>query len=978
MNLKTNISFRRVDDYFKSKIVNIRRYVSLVPLLLKFLVTFLVFAVSVLSLTASTISIAWASSEESKQSRTQKESSDNSDLQFFGDTEFEKLPDPFSADAKKEDIFHPQMTFNRPVEEVESNQADQNSNGDNYIDRELLDENAHKNASNLTAKIADKLSSFFGSSQYNQLDDQDQNQDQDGPQSQHLFSTSAKSSSKAIVPSTPASSALTSSIPASTASTSSASSAFFPSSAQPNEFTYITSKTLLHMLRKGGKGVTAESLEKFLKNTKDANELKEVLAITGSKAHNYEGVVDKCLRHERFDLATVLIKYGAPFEHSLFQMFTSDLSITRELSISKGSSDLNKFVISMAEKIADLEVLNYRDIENTSLLMKAVKYNNMELVKIIIGLINKENQKINKKVDTIEATSLVENTSSISASGISTSSIGPNSTNSISNSRAINSKKDNPINQRNKYGDTALTWALKCKNPSLEIIDMLVSAGADVNHKVSFKGVGTTFFDIPITSLYQCARNGQAKLVAILLKSPTAEVNILNSDGNTAYKSAATRGYWEIMEMLASKGANIDQGNNNGITPLLTAMENGHYDTASKLIKMRVNINQVSRGGDTALSLAVKRNAPGKLIEELMERGADPNSFANFSVGKEAKNVLPVNIIRQVVRNKQSEIAIPMIRSGKVDFKLPHNQQLITSALFHGAVDIATELLKIKPTINLEIKIPHGPAKGQTPLLCAINFRYFELAKSMLELGAKVDVVDSNGDNALTIALKKNAPLALLESLIEKGVDPNIKVSFKGTDSTNFDIPLTPLYQVARNHQNEKVAVILKSKTIDLNIKNSHGQTVLRSVAAKGFKDIIDLLIHRADSTTNVSTTTFTDILPLSLFSQSSLATEPSSALPTLSALPAPSALSSSSALSSNSVVNNLRPLLKLDLDITDDEGNTPLMAAIDSIHFGTAEKLINLGANVKIKRKDGNTALTLAKTRKAPASLIELLSKSN
>ena len=156
---------------------------------------------------------------------------------------------------------------------------------------------------------------------------------------------------------------------------------------------------------------------------------------------------------------------------------------------------------------------------------------------------------------------------------------------------------------------------------SIEIVELLISKGADVNGKGNHGE----------TPLHIAASGGQ-KEVAELLISKGADVNGKNGAESTPLHYAATI---EIAELLISKGAGVNARKANGGSPLHQAAYHGHREIAELLISKGADVNaKVTSGpkqGLTPLDAANETNHPetadflrkhgGKTGEELKAEG---------------------------------------------------------------------------------------------------------------------------------------------------------------------------------------------------------------------------------------------------------------------------------------------------------------------------------------------------------------------
>ena len=123
------------------------------------------------------------------------------------------------------------------------------------------------------------------------------------------------------------------------------------------------------------------------------------------------------------------------------------------------------------------------------------------------------------------------------------------------------------INARGGYHGAPVNAALAKGN--IEIARLLLDCGADVNSN---------------TLLYRALFDGRPENVALLLEHH-ADVDQMNSYGDTPLMVAARAGELEIAQLLLRHGATVDFLKDNGWTPLKTASRYGRLDIVQYLIE---------------------------------------------------------------------------------------------------------------------------------------------------------------------------------------------------------------------------------------------------------------------------------------------------------------------------------------------------------------------------------------------------------
>jgi ankyrin repeat protein len=182
----------------------------------------------------------------------------------------------------------------------------------------------------------------------------------------------------------------------------------------------------------------------------------------------------------------------------------------------------------------------------------------------------------------------------------------------------------------------------------LEIANLLIAAGADVNASTRYK----------ITPLAIACANGNAAMITRLLEAGV-DPNSTSEDGQTALMTAALNGRVDALKVLLTHGAKVNatepykgqtalmwaagEGNSAaaallvefgadhkakskaGFTALLFAVLNNQIDAARTLIKLGANVEDKAPDGTTALNMAAV-NAYYDLASMLLDLGANPNA----------------------------------------------------------------------------------------------------------------------------------------------------------------------------------------------------------------------------------------------------------------------------------------------------------------------------------------------------------------
>ena len=205
-------------------------------------------------------------------------------------------------------------------------------------------------------------------------------------------------------------------------------------------------------------------------------------------------------------------------------------------------------------------------------------------------------------------------------------------------------------------------------------------------------------------------------------------------------------------------------------SPLIAAAANSRIEAIHRLCDRGADVNLASASGSTPLSVAVSRSSSAELVEFLLKRGANPNP-----------------------------------RNGSRD--------PLSSAVFADNLVFVALLLKYHADPNFI------DAHGETPLTFARSAKAVTL---LVGAGAKVNSVDNEGRTPL-FAMAGSGSSAAISALIHLGGDP-CAVSRDGCQALSWAIEF---FDPDRQQNYIDSIALLKCKHANLNVKNSHGKSII-------------------------------------------------------------------------------------------------------------------------------------------------------
>ncbi len=333
------------------------------------------------------------------------------------------------------------------------------------------------------------------------------------------------------------------------------------------------------------------------------------------------------------------------------------------------------------------------------------------------------------------------------------------------------------------------------------------------------------------TALHWAAHWNDLETVNLLLRAG-ANPKISNRYGATPLSEAASVGNTPMIEALLKAGADAKALTTaDGETVLMTAARAGNVDAVRILLEHAADVNAREKyKGQTALMWAAAERHP-EVVKVLLAHGAD---WKVVSFDRETK----------MPKLSAASSVSPIARGGFTAFLFTAREGDIESA---------------KVMLDSGVDINQTDIDGTNALVVSIMNKKYTFAKFLLDRGANPNMVDVKGRAALYAAVdirnedysalpnrKEDDALPSLElvkALLARGANPNMQLTKNlpgrsGMDSgdTTLDEGTTPLMRAARSGDAAVMRALLE-KGADPKLTTKEGNTALMFAAGVGYRD---------------------------------------------------------------------------------------------------------------------------------------------
>lgn len=285
------------------------------------------------------------------------------------------------------------------------------------------------------------------------------------------------------------------------------------------------------------------------------------------------------------------------------------------------------------------------------------------------------------------------------------------------------------LSKKNDAGNTLLHLA--CSYNKVDIFDYLLARKVDIEVEDS---MGLTPLNLSMTF-------GRPVMMEALLDAGANPAH-LNRGSVSLWHTAASSPSPEILDKLfqKSKIVELEARTSVGYTPLMCAIAASRKENVEKLLAHDAKINAKDDSANGVLHLASTVGS-SEILKILIQRGP----FLDIN-GLNVQGQSPLHLA--AANGHHTPVAILLEAGGDPDIKDDNDQTLVHHVALSGQMGILIRLKSENVAFDLEAK----NNLGRTPLLCAAEKGHALMVGNLLEEGASIHAVGTDGFGLLHLA----------------------------------------------------------------------------------------------------------------------------------------------------------------------------------------------------------------------------------
>lgn len=380
------------------------------------------------------------------------------------------------------------------------------------------------------------------------------------------------------------------------------------------------------------------------------------------------------------------------------------------------------------------------------------------------------------------------------------------------------------VHHSGPYGRSALIHAVEGRSCSVELIQTLLKAGADINHTNQEKQNSLSIFirmgqqqenqaaiakelitngidcqaKAPYDSPYihEAAFQGKTDIVRVLVESGQIDINLKNDSGKTAIFYALSQPHpnLETIRYLFSAGADVERPKNTGVSVLNFAAKKNDIPFVRALLKKKKD-NKHTEG---ALCTAAENGYLELVQFFLVEAEVDIEDRSMYGVS--------TPLLYACKEGQYAVVEYLLTKGANIKARTYEEMTPLIIAAYNGHQSIVELLLQHGADVNEYTR------HNWTALLHAVSNNQKDTVALLIQRGAAIDIVETEyGLTAVSIAEQKNHA-SILSLLQDKGAKerPVYLRSLSEGHCTIFDCDICRYIEDTKNLPKTKNMVHLK------------------------------------------------------------------------------------------------------------------------------------------------------------------------
>jgi uncharacterized protein len=366
-------------------------------------------------------------------------------------------------------------------------------------------------------------------------------------------------------------------------------------------------------------------------------------------------------------------------------------------------------------------------------------------------------------------------------------------------------------------------------------------------------------------ALIEAAQNKDQATVKSLL-AQKADAKAFTADGTTALHWAAHWNDLDMVNALLAAGADPKAANRYGVTPIAEAAATNNGAVVERLLKAGVSADTLSTSEGETILMTAARVGNIEAVKALLDKGANPNAKESFK-GQTALMWAASEGHADIITLLLAKGADPKVLSDSRDTTLPKltagspnapvsrgGLTALSFAARQGNIDAVNALLAGGSAINQK------DIDGNSALVLAILNKHYDLAQVLIAKGADVNLSNKDGRSPLFTAVElrneeysprpalkdtdKATAMDIIKSLIDRGANVNAQLTHtvelhkfaQDQGDKTMAEGATAFMRAARGGDVETMRLLI-DKGADPKLANKDGLTALLVAAGVSWAD---------------------------------------------------------------------------------------------------------------------------------------------